>query len=330
MRAPILASILTLTASCSSGVFGVGDDRDPLVTIRGRYDGPLPEEGTLRAGIIWAGVPVFVPYCHKYGPNPREEREVPTVAQKGCRDPFEVVPGAVGPSVPFDRAGDRTFEIPIEHLPDAGVMVGTLAGRVAYGTVVLFDDIDDDGFLDLGARCRRRDADDPLPEPHDRLIVSTFTRLDEPQTRIAYVEGDFDADSFFYPHPNCTALPPRGFSLWNVGDLFDPNGTCEVTPLERELVLEQMPATSLAHLSCRPSENESFSRPPPDEGTGQSVMYDCTPEGELVAIDPQCPCPGLRVYSLRGCYDDAACTEPDWDLDPPMGWPCPGPVGQGN
>lgn len=320
--------LLIALAACDSSLYGLGDDRAPLAVVRGRYDGPLPVDVNthLRAALIWAGPPVFVPYCHQHGPTPIEpDRTLTDVSQNGCRDPFEFVPSSRGPSVALDLKESREFEIPLQHLPDATSMVGTLEARVAYASLVIYDDRDDDQLLELGSRCPRRDRNDPHPDPLEPLYASSFSRLNATQTRIAYVEGEFDADSFYYPHPNCTALPPRGFSVWTVGDLLDPSAACSVSPIDAPITLDYTAPEHLNNLACLPSERESFTRPPPGDGPGRDVVFECTENGAVAVADPLCPCPNLRVYALRGCFDDAACATPDWDIDPPEGWPCAAP-----
>lgn len=322
---------LFVLAACTP-VQGVGTEPQALVTIHGRLSRAPSELAHPRAAILWAGVPVFVQYCHDYGPTPRDpDRQLTYVASKGCRDPFEVVPGQIGPTVAIDP-GATTFEIGLEHLPDASVMVGTLEQRVAYGSLVLFDDTNDNERLNLTGGCPRRrrgemmrPPDEQMPPPRDALLAASFVKLTSEQTRIAYVEGDFDAESFFYPHPSCTELPPRGFSIWHVGDMLDPNAGCSVKPIDEEIVLQLDAQDSLLDLSCVASERDSFPRPPPDEGTPEDVIFDCLPDGTLVTADPMCTCPNLRQYALRGCFDDAACTTPNWDVKAPEGWPCSQP-----
>src|SRR6185436_12225977 len=187
---------------------------------------------------------------------------------------------------------------------------GTLEQRVAYGSLVLFDDVNDNERLNLTGGCPRRrngemrPPDMPMKAPREPLQAASFVTLTSAQTRIAYVEGDFDADSFFYPHPSCAELPPRGFSTWIVGDMLDPNAGCAVKPIDEEIVLQLDAAPgSLLDLSCLASERESFPRPPPDDGVPEDVIFDCLPDGTLVTADPQCPCPNLRQYALRGCFD---------------------------
>ena len=65
----------------------------------------------------------------------------------GCRDPFGFVPAAVSVSVPIEV--DVPTTLTLVQLPAADVMVGDVTARVAYGSLVVFDDRDDTGTLEL-------------------------------------------------------------------------------------------------------------------------------------------------------------------------------------
>ena len=65
----------------------------------------------------------------------------------GCRDPFGFVPDVVSVSVPIDV--DAPATLTLTQLPAADVMVGDVTARVAYGSLVVFDDRDDTGTLEL-------------------------------------------------------------------------------------------------------------------------------------------------------------------------------------
>ncbi len=327
MSAKIIAAICAAVAfGCQGPVHDLESGSAPLVTIHGRIEtSTVLRYHHLRAGILWLGVPVFVPYCFERGRTPLDpDRTISEVAANACRDPFEVVPSFAGPSADIDLSTGK-FEIPIAHLPDAAILVGTPAARVGYASLIVYDDQNDDGVLNFNNRCGRgpsSDGDDMFRFGNEPILASSFSRLTAAQTRITYVEGPFDADSFFYPHPDCEALPPQGFSIWNVSDLLHRPGTCSVQAIDEEISIATESATALNDLSCPQADRESFPRPPPERLPGNNVLSECVRGYGLVVSDPRCTCTNLRIYSLRGCYSDDACSTPDWDLKPPRDWPC--------
>ncbi|MBI2378065.1 MAG: hypothetical protein HYV07_28950 [Deltaproteobacteria bacterium] len=314
----------------------LGEPVTPVVTVRGELRGGVPIGSTNpRAGILWAASPVFIPYCHEHGPSPTRPRADSPVAEAGCRDPFELLPRRLGPSVPL-APGQTTFEIPFDQLPPPDVMVGPLESRTAYGAVIVFDDRDGDEDLGLRRGCDFPSGSDrgpggqqsPLTDPDSRLepvIATSFFDLTEVQHRLAYVEGQLDRDSNFYPHPGCTELPGPGFSHFVVPGLLGESSDCAVEPPETPFVLELRPEQRLTNLSCRESTRQSFSRPA--RSVIGDLIFECTEDGSLALANPSCECPDVRVLSLTGCFDEVECTSPDWDLtaDPPEEWPCPVP-----
>jgi hypothetical protein len=63
---------------CHGAVHDLGSAPEPIVTIRGRLIGDLPAAQHLRAGMVWAGVPPYVPYCHDHGVTPLDPSRVPS------------------------------------------------------------------------------------------------------------------------------------------------------------------------------------------------------------------------------------------------------------
>jgi hypothetical protein len=322
-------------AACHGGVHDLGGAPDPILTIHVRLGAPLPS-GLIhpRGGILWAGVPVYVPYCQESGPNPAQpSHTVSAVAKKACRDPFEVVPGIDGPSVALDPLA-TSFDIPILHLPPAAAMVGRLPSRVAYGSIIVYDDRNGDGALTFSRCGNFGDRGDTAVSTtttatigatvFEPIYASSFSTLTNEETRLAYVEGDFDKSSFFYPNPSCEVLPPRGFSMWIVGALLDSNATCMLAPIDREVVVEPMTADSLVDLACPEATRDAFPREPPARApmTNPMLLWECTPEGGLATANDVCACPNLRLYTLKGCSADDACPIPEWNVPPPPYWPC--------
>ncbi|MBK6688701.1 MAG: hypothetical protein IPG45_29785 [Deltaproteobacteria bacterium] len=316
---------LVLVAGCQGDVLNLGSEPPPLLTLEGRVNGAYGSLVRPRVGLLWAATPIYVPFCQERGPNPYDpDRVIERVASAGCRDPFDVVPAESGVTVPLDVETGR-FRMVLDGLPDPDLMIGTLESRVAYASFVLFDDTDDDGVLDLHRGCGRGNSD-RVPE---RIYASTFSTLAETQRRFVYLEGELDADSFFYPHPSCSTLPNPGFSLWQVGPLLPDAGDCALLPLDQPIELTVAPPGSLDVLSCGQRDNESFERPPMTRGSLADIVFECLDDGSIAVVEKECTCPGVRVAALRGCFDSLECTTPDWDLRErvPEWWPCEVPAG---
>ena len=172
------------------------------------------------------------------------------VAQAGCRDPFSFAPvGGVGRAAGDDAlASDGSATLQVVELPPASVMVGDITQRVAYGSVLLYDDRNGNGVLDFNsARGLNQGANPNQPGattaaadpnanttcptysrpkggngpgggqgggcvPQDIVLGASFARMTEADQRIAFREGTFDRNSLFYPRGGCDD-PPAGFSV---------------------------------------------------------------------------------------------------------------------
>jgi hypothetical protein len=138
------------------------------------------------------------------------------VQLRGCRDPFGFVPARVEANADFAFPGSA--EIDLFTLPGADVLVGDLTARSAYGSMVLYDDINDSGTLEL-ARPNRLGVptEGPGSEPGatmlaDTVLGASFVSMTAPDQRVAYREGAFDAAAAFYPRAGC-GDPPPAFSM---------------------------------------------------------------------------------------------------------------------
>jgi hypothetical protein len=322
----ITGGALWLCAGCSGELMDLGAEPAPLLVLEGKVSGAFAGLRHPRVGLLWAGVPVYVPFCQEKGANPYDpDRVVGRVAAAGCRDPFDVVPDQNGPSVPLDVETGQ-FKIVIDGLPEPDRLVGDLSSRVGYASFVVYEDLDQDGELDLHRGCGRGGSD-RLPE---MVLAATFSNLDEEQLRFVYLEGPLDAGSYYYPHPGCTtALPQPGFSLWRVGPLRGAADQCELLPLDSEVELTIESPGTYSALVCGQRDNESFERPPMMRPNLEDIMFECLEDGSIAIVERECACPGVRVASLQGCFDEVECTNPDWDLreEVPSWWPCEVPQG---
>jgi len=327
MRRAAVLALLGVAAACNGGVHDLADEPVVFGTLHVRLDAPLAalvatSSGSFRVGILWAGSPVFVPYCFEHGPNPLDPNRPPNaVADLGCRDPQAVVAGMPGQSVPIERTSD-TWEVPLTDLPSTEVMVGDVGARVAYGSVIVFLDDDNSGTFDIVRGCENRAPGEI--RRRDRILASSFVSIDRPQRRIAYVEGTFDRGSYFYPNPQCRALPALGYSIWNVDLFFGPTGGCSRDDIGAEIVLGLDDPRELNLLGCRIRARESFPRSPPERAPAVTDTSTCTKDGALAVYSPTCGCPRVRVYTLSGCDDSLECTKLDWDVrdNPPDWWRC--------
>ena len=318
------AAVLLSSLGCG-GVNELGSEPEPLFHIEARFTELIPEPAggftNLRAGLMWAGVPVFVPYCFEYGTNPTKPLQMPTkVAKVGCRDIYKIVPGLMGPTVAVDPSA-QSFRIPVTQLPSAEVLIGTLEQRMAYASIVVFDDLNGDRELDLSRGCGGFGGSS---QPREPIYASSFTDLKERQTRLAYVEGPFNLDSFYYPHPKCSQVPPEGFSIWEVDGAFVSEEECSIHDIYHPVELTPATPTALRPLSCLQRDRESFPRAPRMQPPDEDDVWECTEQGALAVANPDCHCPEVRVFTLSGCSDDLECEKPEWDVreTPPEWWPC--------
>jgi hypothetical protein len=111
-------------------------------------------------------------------------------------------------------------------------MVGDLTGRVAYGSLIIYDDHNNNGMLDLRTppRIRRRGPptepptyDDGGVGPADLVYGASFISMTLPDQRISYLEGTFNSKAAFYPRHGCEA-PPAGFSILSAGGFSQADG----------------------------------------------------------------------------------------------------------
>ena len=150
---------------------------------------------------------------------PPESAEAAAVIAAGCRDPFGFVPNRVAVSVPVTLGTQAS--LPFYDLPGADVMVGDVTSRVAYGSLVVYDDRDGNGSLDLARPGRTASGgdegrgDDSI-DSTDVVYGASFWTMTAPDQRVAFREGAFNARSAFYPRSGCGDPPPQ-FSILAAG-----------------------------------------------------------------------------------------------------------------
>ena len=327
----VIFSFFLLFASCDS-IYTTALEADNLVTISAEWNGDLSSSMSLaglststplRATLIWAGVPNFSPFCLREGFNPLEPDKVitSTVAKLACPDPFRFVSGETQGSAVIDLAS-KQVDITLVNLPPTEALVGTPGQRVGYASVVVFADVNGNGIIDQGGRCRRPERDgkdgnrgDELQEP---ILAASFSNLAMEHERIVYLEGDFDEESFFYPALGCEEFPKAGFSLWRIGD-----SGCNLATVNERIRLDVSSPDVFQPMQCGPGRKD-YAREPGDEKPADRAIIECLNESEFALVDPTCSCPDAVLYQLKGCERDFICETPEWDYsdNPPEWWPC--------
>ncbi len=348
LRLFLASSLLVVVASCGEQVVGFEDRATPLATLRVETPG---FGGTAsHVALVWGGPWLPEAFCLL----PPEHAEAAAVIEAGCPDMFGFVPRRVGRVAPI-LDGAATLEM--FTLPEPDVMVGDVTARIAYGSVVVFDDRNGNGTLDL-RRGNFNPGDGP-PGERDVIRGASFVAMTEPDQRVVFREGAYNGATAFYPRAGCPE-PPRGFSIAGAGGFSasealaaalqgklpeqDP-ASCTTASMETGVVtVAPRDPGGLAELACIRRVGSGFARyrrPPdtistfgkklacvglPDLGviTGES---DPGAAGitQLVITGPDTdPCPTVWHYTLRGCDSDATCANPEWDLtaSPPSWWPC--------
>jgi hypothetical protein len=352
-RAAFAAIVL---AGCG-GLTGFGGEVPPLATVQVVTTGTTTEQPAhLQVALVWGAQWLIEPLCIL----PPESDEVAAVLVRGCRDPFGFVPDRVGANNAIEPG--IVTELPLFELPATDVLVGDLTARVAYASVVVYDDRDVDGTLDLTRASRPDDgglAGDMPPVSTDLVYGASFSSMTTPDQRLAFREGAFNSSAAFYPRAGCGA-PPPGFAIVTAGGFSaseaiaaslrgelpreDPATCTEVKPEVATITvsLSSTPPAAVRETACTERLVDSSTRyrePPaapldltdrafacaniPDFGTGRATGIIQL----IVSSRTDDRCRGLTHFVLRGCADDPTCAEPAWDhsATPPSWWPCPAP-----
>ena len=352
-----LAALAVLAGGCGN-VSGFGGSVPPLAAVHVQVTGdfasvqaPGPAAPKLAAALVWGAQWLTEPLCVV----PTSDAQVQALIAAGCRDPFGFVPDRVAVNAPLGP--DGTAELDLLDLPAADVMVGGVTARVAYASVVVYDDRDGDGTLTLGRSSRLGGLDNARPDDtgvqtSDVVYAASFASMTAPDVRLAYREGGFDRTAAFYPRAGCGDPLPR-FSIVSAGGFSamaavaaelsgqlppeDP-ASCQEQPADAPVTLAYRAPAPLHELACQERTLDSSIRyrepdapidltrrsaacaPVPDFGTGQAAgMIQWVVSGRS---DDSCV--GLTHYVLRGCSNDPLCQPPEWDITktPPSWWPC--------
>jgi hypothetical protein len=353
-----LLSVTTL-AGCS-GLAGLGGPTSPLVAFDVKVTGDLAtvqSQGNaspaLRVALVWGAQWQTEPFCIL----PAESVASGAVIAAGCRDPFGFVPLRVAADVPVTVGA--TASVPLYDLPAADVMVGPVTARVAYGSMVIYDDRNGNGTLELSAPHHtpsggddRGQGDEPA-DSTDVVFGASFITMTAPDQRVAFREGQF-IRSAFYPRSGCedpmlqfSVLGAGGFSAAaglasKAGSLpaEDPTTCTQTAPSAALFEIPLQSPAGVHEVACTERANDStirYRQPPTDAPDLSGRLSACAhlPSFDagglrdltqfVVSGRTTDLCEGLTHYTLRGCRENVSCPVPDWDLTatPPAWWPCP-------
>jgi len=285
------------------------------------------------------------------------------VIDAGCPDAFGFVPARVSASVDVEPGLPATIEL--LTLPGADVMIGDVTARVAYASVVVYDDRNASGTLELqeGFRFGDRGEGGPgggpdqgnPPEPDaDVVYGASLVSMTQPDERVAFREGVFNAAAAFYPREGCPD-PPKGFSILSAGGFSaadaiaavlrgelpaeDPASCVEASLADSTIRIPLQAPDPLRQLGCLPRRDNGTPRYRTPDGTAPDLTerpWACVSlpsfgepaaDGvlQLVAAGlPSDACKSLTHWVLRGCEHDPECETPEWDqtATPPDWWPC--------
>lgn len=302
----------------------VTGDLEPL-----RPKGTLGETPRLRVALVWgqqykseafcskqivAQLVVMFPDLAALLPG---DPSTTAVAVAGCRD----VAGFVPQWVAADAAVVQGKPIALElfNLPAAQAMVGEVSGRIAYGSLLVYDDRNENGSLDLHRRCPEPfqfgpggggggrgpgggQGGKPCPDPdRDFVYGASFATMMLPHQQIAFREGDFNALSFFYPVQGCT--PPVGFSVLNVGPMtLDPKakppllpvapGVCTAATFDQPVDIALQATETLRDVACTASggnQGTTRYREAPEKSPDLTSPWVCqvVPKPKVTEKDPK-------------------------------------------
>lgn len=257
---------------------GLGGPATPLVTFNVEATGDLDSlrpSGTadvsLQIALVWGAQWQPEPFC--FLPAPASAAAVPgastpaEVIAAGCRDPFGFVPARADVSVPVTVNGS-VAALSLDNLPATDLLIGGATSRVAYASLVFYDDRDGSGTLDLSTPHRtpfggRDDGDQQdTPDSTDIIYGASFLSMTAPDTRIAYLEGTFDPTIAFYPRAGCPkgTQPDEGFSVLGTGGFSEAAGLAAsamgMLPLEddpSQCTPPEVPEKSVVSIAARAS-----------------------------------------------------------------------------
>lgn len=212
-----MLALAAVIAGCDK-LHGLGGPSTPLVTFDVQVTGTPPAGAHPSVALVWGRQWLIEPLCILPPDSRDDANAVNAVKAAGCRDPFGFIPARVMASAPL--APDGTAAIDLFALPSADLMVGDITARVAYASLVVYDDKNANGTLDLAVPFRPADRDggdmgsgagsDDTRTP-DVVLGASFITQTQADQRIGYREGAFITTGF-YPRAGC-GDPSPAFSV---------------------------------------------------------------------------------------------------------------------
>jgi hypothetical protein len=330
-------------AAAAVALAGCGDlhglaieDLPALASIHVRVTGDLDavrtdpgEPAHLRVKIMWTQPWLPDASCLPPFENAQHEQ----VANAGCGDLLGVRSASFGADEDEATVGpDGMATLDLLKLPD--LLFGDMFSQLAYATLIIYDDRNNDGAMD---------------NINDVIYGASFSTMSRPDTRVAFRHGGFDDQAAYYPRRGC-APPPEGFSLVSAGGFTleaalaaqargelpaqDP-AQCRQDSIDHEVTIALQRPEELDEVSCFPFGSQFQSPPPELDPRGLGLVTACTSipdhgtgraHGRYQLLTTQQGskgCKGIVHYTLRGCFLDPLCEQPDWNEPPPSWWPCP-------
>jgi hypothetical protein len=226
--------------------------------------GAAGDTPNLHVALAWGMQWQPEPFCIMQDQPP----EVAAVMAAGCPDNFRFVPDRVGADILVEPNSPAVINL--YTLPGADVMVGDITSRIAYASLIVYDDRNGNGKFDLRHpphRHHHEEAED-APGPPDLVYGASFISMTMPDRRIAFLEGKF-VESAFYPRHGCPEDPPKSFSILSAGGFTQEAGmsaalqgqlpledpaSCAVNTLDDTIVIQLQSPTSLGQLACTASD----------------------------------------------------------------------------
>ncbi len=348
--------MLALLGACGD-LQGFGGAETPLAKVQLVVTGDpsvLPADADLHVAMVWGRQWLVEPICIL----PPETPEAAALIAAGCRDPFGFVAARVDTTVAVDAGGRATIDL--FALPSADVLVGDLTARVGYASLIVFDDRDHSGTLELARPNRFGGGGGPpmmndLPtNVADVPYGASFVSMTQPDQRVAFREGAFSPVAAYYPRAGCGA-PPAAFSAVAAGGFTaqaaiaatlagtlpeeDP-ATCSESPLLATTIAVPIQApANVGELACTERSTDSsvrYREPDPAEAPpdltdrvtacvhSPSFGAPSTTIEFIISGRSDDSCVGLTHFVLKGCRESPDCGSPDWDHSaaPPAWWPC--------
>jgi hypothetical protein len=290
--AALLAAGALAGAGCGD-LQGFGGPTPPLATFQVVVSGDVAAARP-QVALVWGAQWLSEPFCNQ---DPPESTDVANVIAAGCRDSFGFVPFRVGPAVSIEVGVPAP--ISLYALPTPDLLIGDVSSRVAYASLVLYDDVNGDGTLTLATPHRAPGGGGPgngngMPEDEvdsfDVVLGASFSNMTLPDQRLAYLEGTFERAAF-YPRAGCDD-PPDGFSLLAAGGFSHADGIASVKASVATMMTvlpQEDPAT--CNQTKLPDPNATIQVPLPApadvEETGcQELFFDGIPTYRRPPADP--------------------------------------------